>query len=129
MSTWAFCIKHFPTGLICKFKAQFCCCGDQQKEGVDYFDIFAPIVSLNMVRMLLILSIILNLSSAQVDHTSAFVQSTIDTIVYISMPQGWQHLNEMGLSNEFKEGHILKLNHSLYDLKQSPHNFFEAHPM
>eukprot|EP00957_Ditylum_brightwellii_P059266 4499273-Ditylum_brightwellii.AAC.1 len=31
----------------------------------------------------------------------------------------------MGLPIEFKEGHILKINHSLYGLKQSPHNFFE----
>eukprot|EP00957_Ditylum_brightwellii_P198733 15147672-Ditylum_brightwellii.AAC.1 len=42
------------------------------------------------------------------------------------MPQGWQHLNEMGLQIEFKEGHVLKLNYSLYSLKQSPHNFFES---
>eukprot|EP00957_Ditylum_brightwellii_P139337 10619313-Ditylum_brightwellii.AAC.1 len=31
----------------------------------------------------------------------------------------------MGLPIEFKEGHFLKLNHNLYGLKQSPHNFFE----
>eukprot|EP00957_Ditylum_brightwellii_P158590 12071443-Ditylum_brightwellii.AAC.2 len=67
--------------------------------------------------MLLILSIILNLSSAPVDYTSAFIQSAIDTIVYISMPQGWQCLNKMGLPIEFKEGHVLKLNSSLYGLK------------
>eukprot|EP00957_Ditylum_brightwellii_P208342 15356939-Ditylum_brightwellii.AAC.1 len=79
-------------------------------------------MSWNTVRMLLILSIILNLSSGQVDYTSIFVQSTIDMLVYISMPQGWQCLNDMGLPIEFKEGHIFKLNHSFYGLKQSPHN-------
>eukprot|EP00957_Ditylum_brightwellii_P115336 8795326-Ditylum_brightwellii.AAC.1 len=89
MSTWAFCIKCFPTGFICKFKARFCCRGNQQKEGLDYFDTFAPVVSWNTVRMLIILSITLNISSTQVDCTSAFVLSAIDTIVYISMPQCW----------------------------------------
>eukprot|EP00957_Ditylum_brightwellii_P129199 9854213-Ditylum_brightwellii.AAC.1 len=125
MSTWAFCVKCFPTGLICKFKAWFCCHGDQKKKGVDYFDTFAPVVSLNTVRVLLILLIILNLSFAQVDYTYVSVQSAIDTIVYISMPKGWQFLNEMGLPIKFKEGHILKLNRSLYGLKQYPHNLFE----
>eukprot|EP00957_Ditylum_brightwellii_P103183 7864137-Ditylum_brightwellii.AAC.1 len=36
------------TGLICKFKTQFCCQGDQQKDGVDYFGTFVPVVSWNM---------------------------------------------------------------------------------
>ena len=29
-STWAFKLKQFPDGLINKFKAQLCACGDQQ---------------------------------------------------------------------------------------------------
>eukprot|EP00957_Ditylum_brightwellii_P192781 14678864-Ditylum_brightwellii.AAC.1 len=36
--TWVFKIKHFPTGLIRKFKAQFCYRGNLQKEGIDFFD-------------------------------------------------------------------------------------------
>ena len=28
-STWAFKIKRFPSGLVQKLKAHFCCCGDQ----------------------------------------------------------------------------------------------------
>ena len=34
-STWAFKIKCYPDGLIKKFKAHFCVCGDQQIHGVD----------------------------------------------------------------------------------------------
>ena len=43
-STWAFKCKRFPDGLIKKFKARFCARGDQQVEGVDYFDTYAPVV-------------------------------------------------------------------------------------
>jgi hypothetical protein len=35
-STWAFKCKHYPDGLIKKFKARFCACGDQQLEGIDF---------------------------------------------------------------------------------------------
>ncbi len=36
-STWAFKCKHYPDGLIKKFKARFCGRGDQQLEGIDFF--------------------------------------------------------------------------------------------
>ncbi len=34
--TWAFKCKRFPDGLIKKFKAQFCACGDKQIEDVEF---------------------------------------------------------------------------------------------
>ena len=44
-STWAFKKKRYPDGLLNKFKARFCVRGDQQVEGTDVFDTFAPVVS------------------------------------------------------------------------------------
>ena len=123
-STWAFKIKRFPSGLVRKLKSRFCVRGDTQVEGVDYFESFAPVVSWKTVRLLLILSVILNLESSQVDYLAAFCQAPIDTEVYIDLPRGWHKLNEMGLPIKFKEGHVLKLQRSLYGLVQSPKNFF-----
>jgi hypothetical protein len=37
-SIWAFKLKCFPEGMVKKFKARFCARGDQQLEGVDFFD-------------------------------------------------------------------------------------------
>ncbi len=124
-STWAFKIKRFPSGLVRKLKARFCVRGDQQIEGVDFFDTFAPVVSWSTVRLLLILSIVLNLKTTQVDYTAAFCQAPIDSEVYISQPRGWQQLNKLGLPVEFKPDHVLRLNRSVYGLRQSPKNFFE----
>jgi hypothetical protein len=42
--TWAFKIKRYPDGTVKKFKACFCARGDCQKEGVDYFKTWAPVV-------------------------------------------------------------------------------------
>ena len=128
-STWAFKCKRFPHGGIRKLKSRFCCRGDRQIEGVDYFDTFAPVVNWTTVRLMLILSIILGLSTKQVDYTAAFVHAPIDkdpdwdnlTIeeqersgVYLEMPRGFS-----------QPGKVLKLKRSLYGLKQSPRNFFQ----
>lgn len=123
-STWAFKIKRFPDGLIRKLKARFCVRGDQQIEGVDFFDTFAPVVQWSTIRILLILSITLSLATKQVDYVSAFCQAPIADDVYIDLPRGWQTLNEMGIKENFKPGHVLKLNRGLYGLRQSPRNFF-----
>jgi len=37
-STWAFKCKHYPDGLIKKFKARFCARGDKQLKGTDFFN-------------------------------------------------------------------------------------------
>ena len=122
--TWAFKIKRFPAGLIRKLKARFCVMGNRQKD-IDPFECFAPIVSWTTVRLLLILSILLNLKSIQLDYTSAFCQARIEEDVYGRLPRGWETLNRMGLEEKFKENHVLKLKRCLYGLRQSPKNFYE----
>jgi hypothetical protein len=113
LSTWAFKVKRFPSGLVRKLKARFCVRGDMQREGVDVFETFAPVVAWTTIRLLLILSVILDLETTQVDYTSAFCQAPMDHDVFVALPKGWQQLNKMGLGDPFKEGHVLRLKRSL----------------
>ena len=62
-STWALKAKLFPSGLVRKLKARFCVRGDRQIKDVDYFKTFAPVVSWNTVRLLLVLSAQLDLAT------------------------------------------------------------------
>jgi Reverse transcriptase (RNA-dependent DNA polymerase) len=102
--TWAFWCKWFPDGTVRKLKARFCVCWDRQIEGVDYFNTFAPIVSWQKVQLMLILLIVLNLSTKEVDYTAAFVHAPIDhsshydtmtdnekknSGVFVAMPRGF----------------------------------------
>ncbi|KAG7368580.1 reverse transcriptase RNA-dependent DNA polymerase [Nitzschia inconspicua] len=112
-STWAFKLKRYPDGSVRKYKARFCAGGHRQIEGVDFFETFAPVVNWTTVRLLLILSQVLGLSSRQVDYTAAFIHAPIHDVVYVRMPRGFA-----------EEGKVLKLRRSLYGLKQSPRNFF-----
>ena len=123
-STWAFWIKHFPTGLVKKLKARICVMGNCQID-VDPFECYVPVVSWATVRSMLILSVLLGLESVQVDCTSAFCQAKVNRDIYVSQPRGWKTLNRMGLAQPFKEDHVMKLNRSLYGLRQSPRNVFE----
>ena len=43
-SIWAFRCKLFPDGMVRKLKARFCVRGDQQVEGIDFFELFPPVV-------------------------------------------------------------------------------------
>lgn len=94
-----------------------------QVEGVDFFDTFAPVVNWNTVRLMLIMSLILGLATKQVDYTAAFVHADIDRDpdftnlspeeqerqgVFLDMPRGEQ-----------EQGKVLRLNKSLYGLKQA----------
>jgi len=92
---------------------RFCCRGDHQVQGVDYFDTFTPVVSWATVRILLILTVILGWDTKQVDYTCAFLHASIKEDVYVSMPRGFE-----------EEYNVLKLTRSLYGLRQSPRNFF-----
>ena len=114
LSTWAFRCKRFPDGTVKKLTARFCVMGNRQINGVDVFYTYAPVVSWTTVRLLLILTCVLGLATAQVDYTAAFVQAKIQDDVYVAMPRG-----------KLKPGKVLKLLRSLYGLKQSPKNFFD----
>eukprot|EP00957_Ditylum_brightwellii_P192229 14632384-Ditylum_brightwellii.AAC.1 len=112
--TWLFKVKHFPKGTINKLKALLCVRGDQEIDRVDMFNTYALDVSFSTVRLILILSIFLGWATAQINYTAAFINASVDEEVYEEMPRGY-----------CKEGHMLKLQRSLYGLKQSPRNFFK----
>ncbi len=53
--------KGFCNGTVKKFKACFCAQGDQQLEGIDFFESNAPVVQWTTVRLMLILENLLGL--------------------------------------------------------------------
>ncbi len=63
--------------------------GWQQDYSRDFWEVYAPIVSWQMICLVLLLSIILNLKNRQVDYTQAFPQAPFEDPVYMHIPQGW----------------------------------------
>jgi hypothetical protein len=116
-STWAFRIKRFPDGLVKKFKARFCVRGDQQKEGIDFFETWSPVVQWTTVRTMMLLAANQQLVSAQADITAAFVHAELKPgeDIYVRQPAGFKR----------GEGLVLKLKRSVYGLRQAPRYFFQ----
>jgi hypothetical protein len=73
-STWVF--KRLPDGMSLKFKARLCVRGDLQREGVDYFEMYFPVIQWSTIRMLL-LAVVLRggWATRQMDYTNTFAQA------------------------------------------------------
>ena len=72
MTVWTFKRKRNPLGEIIKYKARLNAHGGQTKEGIHYFDIYAPVVQWVTVRILMIVSILENLHNRSIDFVLAF---------------------------------------------------------
>nr|GEX95798.1 zinc finger, CCHC-type [Tanacetum cinerariifolium] len=109
---WIFKKKMKVDGTIYKFKARLVIEGFRQKEGIDYFDTYAPVACITAINFLLNLAAIHNLVIHQIDVKTAFLNGDLDEEVYMKQPVGF-----VMPGNEHK---VCKLVKSLYGLKQAP---------
>ena len=109
---WIFRIKD---GNI--FKARLVAKGFWKKEGVDYFDTYAPVARISSIRLLFALTSIYNLCIHQMDVKTVFLNGDLNEEVYMEQPKGF-----VLPGNEHK---VCKLTKSLYGLKQAPKQWHE----
>ncbi|GKB05412.1 zinc finger, CCHC-type containing protein, partial [Tanacetum coccineum] len=109
---WIFKRKMKVDGTIDKFKARLVIQGFRQKEGIDYFDTYAPVARITTIRLLLALAAIHNLVIHQMDVKTTFLNGDLDEEVYMKQPEGF-----VMPGNEHKVCQLVK---SLYGLKQAP---------
>nr|KAJ0187170.1 hypothetical protein LSAT_V11C900496700 [Lactuca sativa] len=86
--------------------------GFRQKEGIDFFDTYAPVARISTIRLLLALAAIHNLVIHQMDVKTAFLNGDLDEEIYMKQPKGF-----VMPGNEHK---VCKSKKSLCGLKQAP---------
>ena len=110
---WVYDIKTLPNGTIDRFKARLVARGFSQKEGIDYEEIFSPVICTSAIRLLLAFAAIRKYQVHQLDIKTAFLYGDIDREIYVEPPPGYE-----------EAGKLWKLKRSLYGLKQAPKCWF-----
>ena len=87
---WSFKRKRAPDGTYLKHKARLCAHSGMQQYGEHYWDTYSLVMQMMTVRLLLVLSLILDLHSRSIDFTLAYTQAPIDVETYIEIPTGFE---------------------------------------
>ena len=120
---WSFKRKRRPDGTLLKHKARLCAHGGMQQWDNNYWETYSPVVNMLSVRLLLSIAKIFRLESKAIDFVLAFPQADLDVDIWMYLPVGFQ---VDGQTEEDSNRHyILKLNKSLYGLKQASYNWYE----
>ncbi|GJV71882.1 retrovirus-related pol polyprotein from transposon TNT 1-94 [Tanacetum coccineum] len=109
---WIFRNKLDENGAVCRNKARLVAQGYNQQEGIDYYETYATIARLELIRILLAYACCYIFKLFQMDVKSVFLNRVIDEEVYVAQPLGFVDFQ--------KPNHVYKLKKALYRLKQAP---------
>ena len=104
-------MKRNATGSVNRFKARLVAQGYSQSEGIDYEEVFSPVVRFTSIRFLLALATVNDWHIHQMDVKTAFLQGSLDTDIYMKQPPGY--------ADKEKSNHVCHLRKSIYGLKQA----------
>ncbi|KAE8669591.1 hypothetical protein F3Y22_tig00112230pilonHSYRG00138 [Hibiscus syriacus] len=100
-----------------KFKARLVAKGFSQQKGVDYDEIFSPVVRHTSIRAVLALVASWDLHLEQMDVKTAFLHGDLEEQIYMRQPEGFTQPGNEHL--------VCRLKKSLYGLKQSPRQWYK----
>lgn len=117
-TVWVFKTKLKPDGELLKHKARLCAQGFSQIAGLDFNETYAPTGSKAGLRLLLAIAAALDLDIESMDAIAAFLNGIPDEEIYLKIPEG---LSIPNCTNRT----VLKVNKSIYGLKQSPRCWYK----
>jgi hypothetical protein len=109
--------KFNADGTVSRYKSRICARGFMEREGIDYNEVFAPVVKFTSLRTLLSIATAMGWEIHQVDVDTAFLYAPLEELIYMFLPDGMEQYDENG------ELLVCQLLKSIYGLKQSPRNW------
>lgn len=94
-----------------RYKVRLVARGFTQKEGIDFNEIFSPVVKHSSIRILLAMVSLFDLELEQIDVKTAYLHGNLEEKILMSQPEGFE---EKGY-----EDYVCFLQKFLYGLKQS----------
>ena len=101
-----------------KYKARLVAKGYAQKEGIDFQEVFSPVVKMTTLRVLFALTAALDLELFQMDVKTAFLHGDLDKELYMKQSEGYAISGKQHL--------VCKMKRSLYGLKQAPRQWYRS---
>ena len=81
--------RRVATGQVYKHKARLNVHGGKQEHGVTFWEMYLPVVHWFTIRFFVILAILFNWHTRQVDFILAFPQANIECEMYMAIPRGF----------------------------------------
>ena len=121
---WSFKRKRRPGGTLLKHKATSVVCPSRYAAvGRHCWQNYSPVVNVLSMRLLLVITKIFKLETKAIDFVLAFPRVDLDVDIWMYLPIGFQVDGETAEDSE--RSYVLKLNKSLYGLKQSSFNWYD----
>jgi transposase InsO family protein len=117
---WVFKYKLAADGTVERAKARLVAKGFAQREGVDYHEVFAPVLSYRALRVLLALTACCDLELHHMDVETAFLNAIVKEEVYVELPEGVTAPTGAALRRP-----VCRLRKALYGIKQAPHDWHD----
>lgn len=113
---WMFKKKIDQENKMC-YRARLVAKGYTQREGLDYDETFSPVIRYSSLRLLLALSLKLDLEVTHLDVKTAFLNGNLQETVFMCQPEGF-----ITKGNENK---VCLLTKAIYGLKQSSRAWYQ----
>ncbi|KAH9650990.1 hypothetical protein KPL70_026576 [Citrus sinensis] len=114
---WIYKIKEcIPEVEPLRYKARLVAKGFTQKEGIDFNEVFSPVVRHSSLRILLALVAVNDMHLEQMDVKTAFLHGELEEMIVMAQPRGYEDPD--------KADYVCHLRKSLYGLKQSPRQWY-----
>ncbi|RDX70843.1 hypothetical protein CR513_49870, partial [Mucuna pruriens] len=107
---WVYKIKRDGNDQVERYRARLVLKGYAQKEGIDFNEIFSPVVRMTTIRIVLAMCAVFDLHLEQLDVKTAFLHGELEEEIYMLQPEGFKT----------QENLVCRLTKSLYGLKQAP---------
>ena len=114
---WVYRVKTEENTSHPRYKAILVVKGFSQKKGIDYSEIFSPVVKMSSIRVVLGMAATMDLEIEQLDVKTAFLHGDLEEEIYMEQPEGFMVAG--------KEHLVCKLKKSLYGLKQAPRQWYK----
>ncbi|CAI7765153.1 unnamed protein product [Closterium sp. NIES-53] len=112
--TWVLRVKTDAEGRLERRKTRLVIKGFQQRDGIDFQEVFAPVAKARTLRLLLAAAAVCGWKVEQMDVKTAFLYGVVDEEIYMKQPEGYDDWS----------GRVCKLNKAIYGLKQAPRCWF-----